>query len=107
SPDGVSTRNVIRQVIAPRFSWTRVHLQPLGIADEANALVDQYGVEGAAERMPESWLDELTVSGTPEQAAASITRLAEAGADSIILQPQDGDPGCLDAYIQYLMPVLK
>ncbi len=107
NPDGNGARAVIRRVIAPRFSWTRVHLQPLGIADEANALVDQYGVEGAAERMPESWLDELTVSGTPEQAATSILRLAEAGADSIILQPQDGDPGCLDDYIKYLMPVLK
>jgi 5,10-methylenetetrahydromethanopterin reductase len=107
SPDGVSARKVIRQVIAPRFSWTRVHLTPMGIADEANALVDQYGVEGAAERMPDSWLDELTVSGTPEQAARSIAKLAEAGADSIILQPQDGDPGCLDGYIEYLLPVLK
>ena len=82
-------------------------MQPLGIADEANNLVAQYGVEGAAERMPDSWLYELTVSGTPEQAAKSIAKLAEAGADSIILQPQGGDPGCLDGYIEYLMPVLK
>ncbi len=107
SPDGVSARSVVRRRVAPSLSWTRVHLEPLGIADEAQNLLKQYGVDGAAERMPEAWLDELTVSGTPDQAAASIQRLADAGADSVILQPQDGDPGCLDDYIRYLMPVLR
>jgi alkanesulfonate monooxygenase SsuD/methylene tetrahydromethanopterin reductase-like flavin-dependent oxidoreductase (luciferase family) len=104
SADGVSARKLLRRVIVQRFSWARALLEPLGIADEAEALLDRYGIEGAAERMPEVWLEELTVSGTPEQAAAAIRRLVEAGADSIILQPQDGCVECLGEYIQYLLP---
>ena len=34
-------------------------------------------------------------------------RLTTAGADSIVFQPLNGDPDCLDEYIRYLMPVLK
>ena len=105
--DATRVRTEMRQVIAGRFSWTRTHLTPLGIADEAQALLSQYGVEGAAERMPESWVDELAVTGTPEQAAAAIHRLAEAGADSIILQPLPNEPEGLDAFIRYLLPALK
>jgi 5,10-methylenetetrahydromethanopterin reductase len=107
SPDGVSARKAMRSHVAQRFIWAGVLLEPLGIAEDVQRLVDQYGVEGAAERMPEAWLDELSVSGTPEQAAAAIDRLAEAGADSVILQPQDDRPECLDEYIRYLLPALK
>jgi alkanesulfonate monooxygenase SsuD/methylene tetrahydromethanopterin reductase-like flavin-dependent oxidoreductase (luciferase family) len=107
SPDGASVRKVMRKVIAERFSWTRVHLTPMGIADEANQLVEQYGVDGAAERMPEAWVDALAVTGTPEQGAAAVNRLAEAGSDAVILQPPANDPGGLDEFIQYLMPTLK
>lgn len=107
SPDGVSARKAMRSHVAQRFIWAGVLLEPLGIAEDVQRLVDQYGVEGAAEQMPEVWLDELSVSGTPEQAAAAIARLAEAGADSVILQPQDDRPECLDEYIRYLLPALK
>lgn len=107
SPDGVSARKAMRSHVAQRFIWAGVLLEPLGIAEDVQRLVDQYGVEGAAEQMPEAWLDELSVSGTPEQAAAAIARLAEAGADSVILQPQDDRPECLDEYIRYLLPALK
>lgn len=107
STDGVSARKAMRSHVAQRFIWAGVLLEPLGIAEDVQRLVDQYGVEGAAEQMPEVWLDELSVSGTPEQAAAAIDRLAEAGADSVILQPQDDRPECLDEYIRYLLPALK
>jgi 5,10-methylenetetrahydromethanopterin reductase len=107
SPDGTSVaRDQVRRVLARNITWASPHLQTLGIADEAQELVREHGVDGAAQRMPEHWVDELSASGTPDQAIASITRLAEAGADSIVLQPLDGDPACLDEYIRYLLPVL-
>ncbi|MBN1536279.1 MAG: hypothetical protein JW908_06070 [Anaerolineales bacterium] len=59
------------------------------------------------EREPAAWVDAFAAAGTPDQVIAAINRLAEAGADSIVFQPLDGDPDCLDEYIQYLMPRLK
>lgn len=99
---GKDSREIVRNVLASRLGWAGVHLQALGIADEAAALLRDHGVTEAARRMPDAWLDELSISGTPEQAEATIARLAEAGAGSIILQPLDGDPACLDEYIASL-----
>lgn len=100
-------RTTVRELLGETLSWAHPHLQPLGIADEARALYDQYGPQEAAKRMPEAWVDELSVSGTPEQAVTAFHRLAEAGADSIILLPLKGDKDCLDEYIQFLLPALK
>jgi len=107
NPDGKAAQERVRRVLASSFPWGETHLRPLGIAEEAQALHRTYGVEGTAQRMPESWLDELSASGTPEQATAAIQRLAEAGADSVVLQPLDGDPACLDEYSRYLLPLLR
>jgi alkanesulfonate monooxygenase SsuD/methylene tetrahydromethanopterin reductase-like flavin-dependent oxidoreductase (luciferase family) len=99
---GKEARTTVREVLASRFSWADVHLQVLGIAEEVAALVREYGSVEAARRMPEAWLDDLSASGTPEQAQQTLVRLKDAGADSIILQPLAGDPACLDEYIEYL-----
>ena len=106
SADG-SARQKVRHALASRFVWGNPLLEPLGIAAEALKLYQDYGVSEAAERIPEEWLDDLSMAGTPEQAAASFKRLAEAGADSIILQPLENDPNCLDDYGRYLLPLLK
>ena len=105
-PDGQQVRQAIRKVLGETLVWAKPHLTPLGIADEAARLYTDYGAEHVAEHIPETWLDELSSSGTPEQAAATIKRLGEAGADSVVLQPPKGDPACLAEYISYLMPLL-
>jgi alkanesulfonate monooxygenase SsuD/methylene tetrahydromethanopterin reductase-like flavin-dependent oxidoreductase (luciferase family) len=106
-PDSTAARQKVRSVMPERLFWANILLEPLGIAQEAMTLYREHGASGAAERMPEGWLDELSISGTPEQGAATYQRLAEAGADSIVLQPLDGDPDCLHEYIRYLLPLVK
>jgi len=106
-PDGAAARDLARREIAREMVWADPYLRPLGIAAEAAEMLGQHGVEGLAQRMPEAWLDELSASGTPAQAAASVMRLAEAGAASVVLQPLDGDSACLQEYIRYLLPELK
>ncbi len=66
-----------------------------------------YYVDGVAQHMPDEWLDAFSAAGTPEQVADAIQRLAAVGADSIVFQPLNGDPDCLDEYIHDLMPRLK
>lgn len=38
----------------------------------------------------DEWLDDLAIAGSPEQGAAAIQRLAEAGADSVVVVPPVG-----------------
>ncbi|NDJ78699.1 MAG: LLM class flavin-dependent oxidoreductase [Chloroflexi bacterium] len=107
SPDGASAREVVRRLIASQFgTWSDVHLTALGILEDAHTLHQRYGAAMAL-HMPEEWIDALSASGTPEQAAAAIERLGHAGADSVVLQPLDGDSACLDEYIRFLIPLLQ
>jgi 5,10-methylenetetrahydromethanopterin reductase len=107
NPDGAAARAAVRQALAARLPWSDVHLAPLGIVEEAAALLERYGKDGAAAHIPDAWVDAFAAAGTPEQAAASVHRFADTGVDSIIFQPLNGDPACLDEYARYLLPLLK
>lgn len=106
SPDGKAARAAAEQTLARRAPWTDVQVEAVGIAAEAEVYYQQYRLEGAKRRMPEAWLEAFAAAGTPEQAAASIRRRFEAGADAVIFQPLDGDPNCLEEYARWLMPQL-
>lgn len=75
-------------------------------ADGGNALTDAYGISAelnamlaggggaeAVERdMPNRWLEDLAISGEPDECAEKIRRLLDAGSDSVVLFPLAGDP---------------
>jgi len=105
--DGEAARAAARESLASRLPWADIQLSTLGIEAEVAALVQADGRAEVARRMPDEWVDAFAAAGTPDQALESIERLIAAGPDSIIFQPLDGDPGCLDEYNEYLMPRLK
>jgi alkanesulfonate monooxygenase SsuD/methylene tetrahydromethanopterin reductase-like flavin-dependent oxidoreductase (luciferase family) len=105
-PDGKAARAATRRTLAMRLPWADIQLDALGISGEVAAFLEEHGGSGMAENMPDEWLDQFSACGTPDQAARAVHRLAEANAGSIIFQPLDGDPDCLDEYIRYLMPLL-
>lgn len=107
NPDGAAARAAARRSLAGWLPWADVQLQTLGIAEEVAAFLQAHGNEGIAASMPDAWLDELAAAGTPEHVAASVQRLVEAGADTVVLQPLLYDPDCLDEYGRYLMPLLS
>ena len=105
--DGAAARAAARKSLASRLPWADIHLDALGITAEVDRFIQSHGYEGMAEYMPDEWLDAFCAAGTPEQVGVSIQRVIAAGADSVIFQPMDGDPDCLDEYIRYLAPLLK
>lgn len=107
SADGNAARAAVRRTLAERLPWSDVQVNHLGVEADIAAFVQAHGAEGIAHRMPDEWLDALTAAGTPDQVADAVQRLITAGADSVVFQPLDGDPACLDEYIRYLMPRLK
>jgi len=107
NPNGEAARAAMRQSLASRLPWADVQVSTLGMAEEVEAFIEAHGREGVAQRMPDKWVDAFSAAGTPEQVVDSIQRLIVAGADSVVFQPLDGDPTCLEEYSQYLMPQLK
>jgi alkanesulfonate monooxygenase SsuD/methylene tetrahydromethanopterin reductase-like flavin-dependent oxidoreductase (luciferase family) len=77
-------RDAVRPVLADAIAhpaWA-AHLEPLGAADDLAVL-------------PDSWVDELAIVGTPEMCAHRIRHLYESGAHSIVLSPVGDVPGQL------------
>jgi 5,10-methylenetetrahydromethanopterin reductase len=106
-PDGAAARQEARRWLAEAIQHGGPHLQPLGIDEEARQFFSRHGVEEGARRMPDAWVDALSASGTPEQAAEAVQRLVEAGADAVVLAPVVYDPACLQDIVRGLMPLLK
>jgi 5,10-methylenetetrahydromethanopterin reductase len=69
------------------------HIAPLPFAEEFAALRAQAdSKESFAAQLPDEWVDQLAIVGTPEQARARLSELEEAGADHLVLMPAGPDP---------------
>lgn len=60
-----------------------------GISDQLEGMLARGGADLVATEMPDSWVDELTVAGTPGEVAEKIERLFGSGAASVALVPVD------------------
>jgi alkanesulfonate monooxygenase SsuD/methylene tetrahydromethanopterin reductase-like flavin-dependent oxidoreductase (luciferase family) len=84
--DSARAREMVRELVAyvalpsPRNALSEVQ----GFADEAEEL-SQLELEDAIARVPDRWLDELTVAGTVAECTIKVTALLEAGADAVAL----------------------
>ncbi len=86
--DGEQARAALRPVMA--FYLSVLADSPLievyGIREELGSLLTG-GVDRLAAEMPDRWLDDLAVTGDPDECARQIRRLMDAGADSVALFP--------------------
>lgn len=60
-----------------------------GISEHLEDMLSRGGADLVAAEMPDSWVDDLTVAGTPEDVAEKIERLYASGAASVALVPVD------------------
>jgi len=87
SEDAQMARTELRPVIAAYLARTRVHsqLEPLGIVSQINSMMADGGLQRLQDEMPDEWIDQLAVVGTPSDCRAAIHRLVSAGAQSVVL----------------------
>lgn len=101
--DGLAARRRLRPLIATVLSHGHEdYLRPLGIEAEVSAMRSNGGRERLAQDMPDAWIEQMAVVGTPDECADSIRRLLDAGADSVVLIPEDPAVAGLDAVAQVL-----
>lgn len=86
--DGKKAKESLRSLTAfylsamPKSALTDVY----GVADELDAMVG--GGPAQIEReMPDQWLEDLVLAGTPDECAEKIQAYLDAGSDSVVLFP--------------------
>ena len=62
-----------------------------GISEQLRGLIDRGGHEAVRQGMPDQWIEDLTIAGSPEEVAAKIKGFYEIGADSVALFPMPSD----------------
>jgi 5,10-methylenetetrahydromethanopterin reductase len=72
-------RAALRPLVADRLAAGGPQVEQLPFAAEV----------GAGGAVPDEWIDTVAVAGTPEERAAAIRALGEAGADAVVLVPPD------------------
>lgn len=88
---------VARAVVRPGLAWIGdpgwdVHIAPMSFADEFRALRARTpDREEFAAALPDAWVDQLAVCGTPAQARARVDAIGAAGADAVVLTPTGSD----------------
>jgi alkanesulfonate monooxygenase SsuD/methylene tetrahydromethanopterin reductase-like flavin-dependent oxidoreductase (luciferase family) len=93
-PDGAAARAAVRPGLSAvgEPDWAP-HLAPLPFADDLAALRTECGTGAElARRMPDAWVDQLAVTGTPDAARARVAELHDAGVHSMVLIPVGDAP---------------
>lgn len=92
-PDGRRAKAAVRRSLAFYLAADGENdiTRTEGVAADVVEISGRGGVDALAAEMPDEWLDRLAVCGTPEQCAARVTALYEAGADSVALFPVGDD----------------
>ena len=86
-----------RRLVRPALEWAgepdcAVHIAPSPFAAEFRALRERCATRGEfTAALPDAWVDELAVVGTPAAARARVAQLHAAGADSVVLIPVGAD----------------
>ena len=62
-----------------------------GISGQLRGLIDRGGYQAVRDGMPERWIEDLTIAGSPEEVAAKIESFYEIGADCVALFPMPSD----------------
>lgn len=82
------------------------YLEPLGIQDEASRLVADKGTTWLEKHLPDAWITQLAVAGTPAECRDGVRKLAAAGANSVVLVPVEDDFQTLTTLSDTLLPLL-
>jgi len=110
--DGAAAKAAMRPVLGFFLATVGAHnslTQPYGYNEHLAYLIDKGGPQAVAEGMPDEWIDELTLSGDPDEVGAGIERLLAAGATSVMISPVNATTAQaeLDLVAGTVLPVLR
>jgi alkanesulfonate monooxygenase SsuD/methylene tetrahydromethanopterin reductase-like flavin-dependent oxidoreductase (luciferase family) len=80
-----ATRGVLSYVLA-ELGPTAI-TDHYGISEQLAGMIARGGMGTVAREMPQAWIEDMTISGTPEECAAKMRAFLAAGADALLLFP--------------------
>jgi 5,10-methylenetetrahydromethanopterin reductase len=85
--DGARARELARPVLASFLGefGTNTMTDAYGISDQLRDLIDRLGPAGIESEMPEEWLEDLALVGSPEEVQLKMRAWLDAGLDSICI----------------------
>ena len=85
--DGTRARELARPVLASFLGefGTNAMTDAYGISDQLRDMVERLGADGIAAEMPDEWLEDLTLVGSPSEVEAKMRTWLDAGLDSICI----------------------
>lgn len=90
--DGDAARASVREPLAfYRSTGTNALTDVHGSSEQLAEMISRGGYEVLVREMPDQWIRDLTISGTPQECAAKIRAAYEAGADTVALFPMPTD----------------
>jgi alkanesulfonate monooxygenase SsuD/methylene tetrahydromethanopterin reductase-like flavin-dependent oxidoreductase (luciferase family) len=84
-----AAREQVRPLVTSAIAsgWIDTKLAAMGILPQARALRENSSQDALAGQIPDAWIDQLALVGTPEDWHAALERLVAAGAQSVVLVP--------------------
>lgn len=85
--DGVRARELARPVLASFLGefGTNTMTDAYGISDALSDMIERLGPEGIAAEMPDEWLEDLALVGSPREVEVKMRAWLDAGLDSICI----------------------
>lgn len=100
-----TARQQLRPLIASAIASDKIDSQiaPLGILPKVREFLANGGPQRLEAEMPDEWIEQLAIVGTPEECALAIRRLVDAGANTVVLVPlPDKSLDELDLFARHL-----
>jgi alkanesulfonate monooxygenase SsuD/methylene tetrahydromethanopterin reductase-like flavin-dependent oxidoreductase (luciferase family) len=87
--DTAAARQYLRPLIASIIASGGIDTQlaPMGILPQIQEYLEIGSQERLEAEMPDDWIDQLAIAGTPEEWELAIRRLVDAGANTVVLVP--------------------
>jgi 5,10-methylenetetrahydromethanopterin reductase len=90
--DGAAARRAVRSPLAfYKANGPNAMTDVEGISGQLSDILERGGQDALVAEMPDAWVEDLAIVGTPEECAARIKSYHQAGVDSVALFPMPSD----------------
>jgi 5,10-methylenetetrahydromethanopterin reductase len=108
--DGAKAREAARPILGSFLAefGANILTDVYGISEELTAILERDGPDAVTDQMPDEWLEDLALVGTPAEVAEKANRWLDAGLDSIcVFLPDEAENETLRLVAEEVVPKIR